>query len=433
MSDELPALRLAIFGTPRCGNTWFRALLKTAYGLADYAEHDPADIPWDSLPPRSLVNLHAMPDDGLRERLRSLEIRPLVIARHPLDALISILHFAPHHRASNGWLLGRGGGEDAIRGAAPTSPEFRDYAAGPRAAALFSISSLWWDEPGTVRVRYEDLVADGVSEMSRVAAEIGAAPVRSIEEVVAEHAIDTLRVRDRSYQHHMWKGRPGLWKHLIPPALARSVAEAHPAAFEPIGYACDPDAALTDSQAHANWVATLTEANDRDVARLWDLVEAMRIAAEESRCRIADLEWRLSSALAGLDEQQGRLIRADEIIREKTALAAEARANVADLTERLIGADALINDATRRAAAAEEQSAAAEQRAALNEGAVGRLVAQVDAYHARLTDAESRLAGIDSDSLAVARRISRLCARFPNAARTAGEAYRKVRGDRRAA
>ena len=58
---------------------------------------------------------------------------------------------------------------------------------------------------------------------------------------------------------------------------------------------------------------------------------------------------------------------------------------------------------------------------------------QVDAYHARLSDAEARLAGIDSDSLAIARRVSRLCARFPRASRTAGNAYRKMRGLRRAA
>ena len=69
----------------------------------------------------------------------------------------------------------------------------------------------------------------------------------------------------------------------------------------------------------------------------------------------------------------------------------------------------------------------------MNEGTVGRLVAQVDTYHARVADAESRVVGIDSDALAIARRVSRLCARFPRASRTAGKAYRKVRNLGRAA
>src|SRR5918993_5848391 len=102
MSDAfLPPVKLAIFGTPRSGNTWFRSLLTTAFGLTDYAMHDPKGIPWDSLPSRVVVNLHATPDDFLRGRLRTLGIRPIVIARHPLDALISVLHFAADNLNSN--------------------------------------------------------------------------------------------------------------------------------------------------------------------------------------------------------------------------------------------------------------------------------------------------------------------------------------------
>jgi hypothetical protein len=267
-------LRLAVFGTPRSGNTWFRALLKSALALTDFAEHDPAEVPWHALPERAVVNLHAVPSDGLRAVLG--DARPVVIARHPLDALVSVLHFAPHHGQSNRWLLGAGGTEDGIRTAVPTDPAFREYAVGPRAAALLSVSARWWHEPGAVRVRYEDLVADTAGELARVLAAVGAEPARPLDEVAAEHTLAALRTSGRAAQHHMWQGRPGLWRRLLPADLARAVAAAHPEAFDPLGYACDPDESLTDAEAAANWLALLDETDRRDTAELWKVIDALR-------------------------------------------------------------------------------------------------------------------------------------------------------------
>lgn len=246
-----PAARLAILGTPRSGNTWLRAMLRSMFGLPDFAEHDPALIPWDELPPRAIVNLHATPTDALRERLTGFKV--LTISRHPLDTLISILHFAPFHRASDGWLLGQGGGEGAIRGASPTSPEFIEYAAGPRAEALLSVSRLWWDTPGVVRVRYEDLVADAAVELTRIVTEVGIPAIRTADDVAAEHALDAMRSSHATFRQHVWKGQPGHWKRFIPASVAHQIAAAHPSAFAPLSYACDPNPALDDLNADLNW------------------------------------------------------------------------------------------------------------------------------------------------------------------------------------
>lgn len=300
MQDEAPTtspVHLAVFGTPRSGNTWFRALLKAALGADDFAEHDPMDIPWGRLPERAVVNLHATPSAELLGHLATAHT--IVIARHPLDTLISILHFAPHHKDSNRWLLSRGGTEDSIRGVSPSSPEFRAYATGSRAKALFSVSHQWWERPGTLRVLYEDLVANTEKELERLFSAIGVAPVRPLADVVAEHAIDNLRVRGKSDQHHMWKGQPGLWKRLIPAPLAEAIAGAIPEAFATYGYTADADPGLTEAQAEANWIATLAETNRRDTEQLWSLIHAMRAAAEESRERLD----RLSSELQDAQQQ----------------------------------------------------------------------------------------------------------------------------------
>jgi hypothetical protein len=249
--------RIAILGTPRSGNTWLRAMLRSMYALPDFAEHDPADIPWDELPPHAIVNLHALPTPILRKRLA--DFRVVAIVRHPLDTLISILHFAPFHSASDGWLLGQGGGEGAIRGATPVSPEFVEYATGPRTAALFSVSRLWWDVPGVIRVRYEDLVENTVGELSRVAAELQIPIAQSAENVAKAHALDAMRGRHVSYRQHVWKGRPGHWRRFLPKEVAERIAAAHRQSFTPLGYACDPNKALDEETADVNWARAMAD------------------------------------------------------------------------------------------------------------------------------------------------------------------------------
>jgi hypothetical protein len=258
-------------------------------------------------------------------------------------------------------------------------------------------------------VRYEDLIADTAGELERIAAEVGARPVRPIADIVKEHAIDSMRVRDRSHLHHMWKGQPGLWKHLIPPQLARAVAEAHPDAFGRPGYACDPDESLTPAQAEANWIATLAETNQRDTVQLWDLINAMRVAAAESKSRIAELEAKANGRGPGAD---ARLAESDRRL-------AEALKGLSTMADQL-------THMSNRAAVAEDRFANACQ-------AVERLTAQVNEYYGKMVECQAQLAGTDPHALAVARRISRLTARFPWAGRKAKQVVSTARGLRRAA
>ena len=116
--------------------------------------------------------------------------RVLVLSRHPLDVLISILHFVRKDRETNNWLGGEGGDERSIFGASPCSPQFLAYATSERAKALLSVSREWWPDPqrqwmdrlanrvadrlpetlsfltpknklAFIPIRYEDMVSDG--------------------------------------------------------------------------------------------------------------------------------------------------------------------------------------------------------------------------------------------------------------------------------
>ena len=80
-----------------------------------------------------------------------------MLARHPLDVLVSILHFASHEPQTARWLDGEGGDESSILGAEPASAAFLASATGPRARALLAVTPEWWPHGG-VAVRYEDAV-----------------------------------------------------------------------------------------------------------------------------------------------------------------------------------------------------------------------------------------------------------------------------------
>jgi hypothetical protein len=51
---------------------------------------------------------------------------------------------------------------------------------------------------------------------------------------------------------HGWKGRPGLWRELIPFPNAVQIFERHRAIFDTLGYSVDPTS-LTDQEALQNW------------------------------------------------------------------------------------------------------------------------------------------------------------------------------------
>lgn len=255
-------------------------MLRTMYALPDFAEHDPANIPWDELPPHAIVNLHATPTRAICERLAGFRV--VTIARHPLDTLISILHFAPFHSASDGWLLGQGGGEGAIRGATPVSPEFIEYATGPRTAALFSVSRLWWDVPGVIRVRYEDLVEDTVGELSRIAQQLQIPLAQSPEIVAKEHAREAMRGRHVSFRQHVWKGQPGHWRRFLPNDVAHRIAAAHRPSFAPLGYVCDPNVVLDEETADVNWARAMADT----VGRLANDLASTRQRLEQTQAQL---------------------------------------------------------------------------------------------------------------------------------------------------
>ncbi len=243
-------MRIALLSSPRAGNTWLRSLIADLYSLDPIAAHSPGDIDWGNLPERSIIQIHWHATTELLNLLEEQSIQALSICRHPLDILISILHFAPYESQTRFWLMGEGGTEEKIIDQDPTSIHFLEYGCGTRANALLSVSAEWLRVRDVIAVRYEELVEDTAKILEELVAHFGN-PKTPIKDVVAARSLE--ESRKTSSNQHFWRGRPGSWRKVITHEFASKIYAAQEEVFSCLGYKCDADKSLSPQQAKATW------------------------------------------------------------------------------------------------------------------------------------------------------------------------------------
>jgi hypothetical protein len=282
--------------------------------------HRVDDVDWAALPERCVVQIHAMREEPFVGQLGSHGFRVVVLARHPLDVLISALNYEQYIANPCLW-TDAAGCTRSLRGATPQSAEFLEYALATHPGSLLSISPEWWAAPDVCRVRYEDLVQDTAGTLTNLAASLHLEPRRPIAEVVSELDINTIRAGYDVWHYHYWQGRPGLWRTLLPARLAHEIAAMQRPAFETLGYVCDPDESLTATQAEATWCAIQ--------------LESVRQHLSDERAKHVQTKDELEKVRDHLDRVHGILY--NERIAMSNALAAldAARAEARLLEERL--------------------------------------------------------------------------------------------------
>jgi hypothetical protein len=296
METDRP-VRITVVGTPRSGNTWVRHLLGTAYGVPHFSRHSLNEADWAALPPEVVLQLHWRRDPTFEETLRRHGFRVVTVARHPLDVLISVLHFCIYESESEHWLLGAGGSEAGIQAAMPRSRPFLEYATGPRAAALLAVTPDWWGRPDVLGIKYEDCVRDTDAELRRIEAAFG--PVRAESRAAVIEACSMGELRKGAINNHFWKGSPGLWRALLPAAEAAEIAPAVTGVCQALGYAIDPDPALTAAVADRNWVALVGEEIKETLRRS---TAGHKAQIQERLDRIAELDAHIAMLEAKLRE-----------------------------------------------------------------------------------------------------------------------------------
>ena len=234
-----------------------------------------------------------------------------MLSRHPLDVLISILHFALTDQTCR-WLEGEGGNERPIFGTMPRSTAFTDYATGPRAKALLAISHEWWSISGCHTLHYENLVAQTATELTKLAKALQADPVVPVESAIEATTLPKLRQLTQN-NNHFWQGQSNLWKKLFTGAEARVIAKTHSEVFAKLGYECDPNPELTGSQADANWVNLVWSQLTEDLHVLKHYKHNIGLLEKELSERRQELGavraelGRMHSAYSGLETIHGSL------------------------------------------------------------------------------------------------------------------------------
>ncbi len=230
----MASLRVAVISTPRCGNTWVRSVLGNILKLEQLAVHNYAEL--KAIPDRAILQLHWYREPGFQRFLHDYGFKMIVIARHPLDVLVSILNFIRHEPLTARWLEGNAEIPPSLIGQPPTSNEFLRYATSWGAENVLSISYQWWHDPEALKIRYEQLVQRPHQTLLNLARAFESEAL-DVNGAVDEFNLPFFRGLPN---RHGWQGRPGLWRELIVYGDARTIYKRHKRFFEVLDYSVRP-------------------------------------------------------------------------------------------------------------------------------------------------------------------------------------------------
>lgn len=238
--------RFAIVSAPRSGNSWVRRVLCDALGIKEDAQHN--YLNFRDMPDATGIQIHWPREPNFQKFLKGSGFRPVVILRHPLDILCSVMHFIRHEPATSRWLEGNGDIPSDLVGQDPASDAFLRYATGFGAETLLSPSYQWFHDPASILFRYEEGVARGAAAFYDSFQCLGLAP-GSIERALVTHDLGVFQALPNK---HGWQGMPGLWRDIVPSRHAQRIYERHKTLFDTLGYGV-PETDLDVASARGNW------------------------------------------------------------------------------------------------------------------------------------------------------------------------------------
>lgn len=239
--------RIAIVSSPRSGNTWVRKIIAGAMNIQEIAVHNYLDISGE-IPEECVLQVHWYREPNFQKWLVDNGFKVVVVSRHPLDVLLSVLNFARYAPQANRWLQGNTEVQSLSEDIDPVSEEFLRFAMGFGFENLLSVSYQWWHEPSALKVRYEDCVSAPAAIFGQLIEELGG-EAGSVPEFLERFSLQNMR---DSPTRHGWQGRPGLYKELIPTFFAVRIYWSHRRLFQRMNYGLTPYF-LSPGKAKALW------------------------------------------------------------------------------------------------------------------------------------------------------------------------------------
>jgi hypothetical protein len=226
-------MRLAIVSSPRSGNSWLRKLLGQALGIPDISCHHWRELE-ASLPKECVIQLHWYREPGFQHFLAENQFQVIVLARHPMDILISVLRFCKYEKQTLRWLDGNCGIASIVEEkVTPDSEAFLAWCLGLGAENLLSISYHWAQDPSTICATYEGLVADPSATLEGILRKIGLTNGLTSAMVFDEFGPGYWK---NLPNRHGWKFRTGTWRLFFTKAAALKIFERHRKVFEYFRY-----------------------------------------------------------------------------------------------------------------------------------------------------------------------------------------------------
>jgi hypothetical protein len=224
-----------------------RSVLAATLGLEEVAVHNWRDLPAD-LSDKCVLQLHWYREPNFQKILSLHGFQVIVLARHPLDVLISVLHYTRYEPDVSRWLEGNAEIPRQLAGMSPVSPDFLRYATGWGAENLLSVTYQWWHDSHALKIKYEDLVRDPGGTFAHVVDSLNGS------QATLSVAIERFKlpVFQATPNKQGWQGKPGLWRQLLPFVDAFRIYRRHHRIFDVLGYSVGPNM-LSRKSALRNW------------------------------------------------------------------------------------------------------------------------------------------------------------------------------------
>lgn len=235
-------MRVAVVSAPRSGSMWVAHSIADALGVRVIRAMEPEELP-AKVPVDCVMQIHWLREPPFLDYVEKHGIKIVTVRRHPLDAFLSAFWLAGHGTSAIYW-LGSRAKIPWLKNRKPCAPHeegFLDWCVSDKSAVFLASTTQWWEHPDTIRVCYEDCVADPLGSFVALSAALG----------VDVHPITKAQLLARNL-NHIWQAFPGIYKRLVLPAFAAQIAVVHAQAFAMLGYQVD-DYDLPMHEAVANW------------------------------------------------------------------------------------------------------------------------------------------------------------------------------------
>lgn len=237
-------MKILIAAPPKTGNSWLKCLLASIYGL-DWLTHESVPEGTDPEEFKTWVEAGGFPENGvfhhhydfsetLCDVAEANGIRIATILRDPYDTFVS-RYFFTQAQADNP-KREKNQSHDAMIGKPIDSPESLDYLAHGFANTLDK--GIEWLESGrSVVVRYENLHADPMAELTRATNAIQPVPPERIAKAIEACQAENLLQTRKGLKRRIRSATVGDWRNHLTEEHLRIFRDVHAGRIRALGYA----------------------------------------------------------------------------------------------------------------------------------------------------------------------------------------------------